>query len=329
MSLTPKPGLIRVVVAAIGAIACSGVTFAQVSVGYGQVTSAVASHPSAQIVPSAPHQKVIGGGAFVDWKGAGNLLFSAFPSNPSDKANGVPWAYSATWIAASKDHEVADPSTITAFDVVLIDPQEQYIVRQFQQEVPAAEQPRSEAILPAGFVMTGGGCNVEFPNNAPGSLLTGSFPATFTDSTGALRSKWVCIATDHDVTNMAGLGAYVIGVQPANANIRMPKMCISQAVSGVAAHPAVQVGNTCMPNGSGQITGGGAVTSGPGQLLTASFPVYSNVPATLWEARSKDHIHPSPGTVTAFAVVVDFNPPVTIPLRPPGTPLPPPPPPRP
>jgi len=287
---------------------------AAVSVGYGQATSDVANRPAASITPAqaqALHQKIIGGGARTNYSGAGSLLEYSFPQNPADKANGVPWGYSANWVAGSRDHEVADPATISAFDVVLIDTQEQYIVRQFQAEGAVAPHPHAEVMLPAGFVMTGGGCGVEEPDSAAGNMLVASYPVVTTNPDGSVVSKWVCDSKDHDVPSPAGLGAYVIGVKPANTSVKVPAMCISQAVSAVAAHPSVQVGNTCMPGGRGFITGGGALaqTNGPGQLLTGSFPIW-NGPAVVWAASSKDHMHASPGTVTTFAIVVDFDPPV-------------------
>ncbi|MEM7646543.1 MAG: hypothetical protein AAF203_06525, partial [Pseudomonadota bacterium] len=49
--------------------------------------------------------KVIGGGARVNWKGAGSLLVSSFPTETEG------------WSAHSKDHVHPDPSTITTFAI--------------------------------------------------------------------------------------------------------------------------------------------------------------------------------------------------------------------
>jgi len=62
------------------------------------------NHPtSTASIPSG--YLLVGGGAEVNWQGAGNLLTASYPNN----AGG--------WIAASKDHLVADPSVITAYAI--------------------------------------------------------------------------------------------------------------------------------------------------------------------------------------------------------------------
>jgi vibriolysin len=294
--------------AALGASAAPPISW--VVVNYTENTSAGDSHPYATLAaPSGG--KLVGGGARVNFNGAGNLLVETIPFAAPDTSN------TGYWYAAARDHEVADPaSTITVYGVVLPDPSNLYYVRMFSQQGAIAAHPSASVSLPAGYVMTGGGCVVTLPANAAGNLLTGSYPAQsryqkLIGGTGPF-DRWVCSAKDHDIASPASLTAYVVGVAPVNpSTTRMPVNCVSQATSTVAAHPVVQVAGNCL-GAHGQLTGGGALArstdpNGAGQLLTASFPVYQG-PVKKWEARSKDHVTASPGTVTAYAVVVDFSP---------------------
>ena len=69
-----------------------------------QETSDPASHP--QAVATLPGGYTLtGGGAFVDWHGAGNLLTASFPNSDN------------SWEARSKDQDIPDPSPITAFAI--------------------------------------------------------------------------------------------------------------------------------------------------------------------------------------------------------------------
>ena len=79
--------------------------------------------------------------------------------------------------------------------------------------------------------------------------------------------------------------------QTATLNLKL-----FQRTSSVVAHPSVEV---TVEDGYKVISGGAYVSySGPGQLLTASYPVGE----TKWIAKSKDHLKSSHGTVTAVAM---------------------------
>lgn len=68
--------------------------------------SSSANHPIAQkSVPSG--YLLIGGGAFDNYSGYGNMLVKSYPKN------------STTWYVEGKDHRRADPSTITAYAIGL------------------------------------------------------------------------------------------------------------------------------------------------------------------------------------------------------------------
>lgn len=62
-------------------------------------------HPAANVQVSAGYV-VVGGGAFDDWSGAGNLLTA---SHPTDALNG--------WVSAGKDHGTGSPATLTVYAI--------------------------------------------------------------------------------------------------------------------------------------------------------------------------------------------------------------------
>jgi len=140
-------------------------------------------------------------------------------------------------------------------------------------------------------------------------MLTGSYPIVRRDNTAV---SWVCEARDMGGASPANVIAVAIGIRPAPRAAqpaRMPGMCVSSVTSGAAAHPTALAPNCAA---SGQITGGGAkavapnATADSGQLLTATFPVLQRGQIVGWEARSKDHLRSSDGSVTAYAISISF-----------------------
>ncbi len=281
------------------AFAVLGLTLANVSAAKPPyLTTAIAAtttavnHPQGSVVVPAP-MKLVGGGAQTNWTGNGNLLTASRPAASGQN----------TWMAAAKDHLVADPATLSVFGIGLTDAEDDWevIVRDSTSAVEA--HPVASVEVPKGYVMTGGGCAVNWKTSpaAAGNLLTASFPSSLT--------TWECRAKDHAVSSPATLTAYVIGIRPKNPALDMPVIKITTAVSPVAAHPVA------MANGIADfaITGGGALAlpsdpNGSGQLLTMSAPQSDPKTGKLagWQAASKDHSYASPGTVQAFAINLRF-----------------------
>lgn len=65
------------------------------------LTTGIAAHPAGACEAPAGC-RLIGGGARVNWSGAGNLLTASYPEND-------------TWAARAKDHEISDPASIAIF----------------------------------------------------------------------------------------------------------------------------------------------------------------------------------------------------------------------
>ncbi len=68
-----------------------------------QITTDRAEHPEGEC-PTSDDCRLIGGGAQVNWTGVGNLLTASYPTQTS-------------WVAKAKDHEVADPATLTIYAI--------------------------------------------------------------------------------------------------------------------------------------------------------------------------------------------------------------------
>jgi vibriolysin len=83
-----------------------GIRRRQGPVPQSNISSAVSGtdpHPSAMVAVAAGFM-LVGGGARVNWTGAGNLLTASFPSGND-------------WIASSKDHDISDPADISVFAI--------------------------------------------------------------------------------------------------------------------------------------------------------------------------------------------------------------------
>jgi hypothetical protein len=314
---------------------------AQSSSGYGRSTtlvfnttvrwnppSSAVAHPTVSVTAD-PGQKVVGGGGFADWRGAGSLLDRLRPVGNA-------------WEASAKDHSFSDPAQLTGYVVQLKDPTNRFDVRVVEAVSAVTGRPTARATLPIGYTLTGGGCWADWQSsNGAGQLLTGSYPDE------ADQRSWICEAKEHLVPSPAALHAYVIGIKALNGP--QPVMAITKATSAVGAAPRVQVAVAPYY----EVTGGGAraevsrpaslaigapsglmrapgrvattIAADSGVLLTGSFPVIgpgTAYAAIAWEARAKDHGVSSPGTVTAYVIGVKLP----APSQPPPPPPPPPPP---
>jgi hypothetical protein len=248
------------------------------------------AHPVAEVEIGAG-DKLVGGGAWVDWHGVGNLLKQSAPSGMQK------------WVASAKDHGQSDPTALTVYALGLRDPDGAWETIVVETTGAVAAHPTATAIMSAGYVLVGGGCRVNVADDAPGNLLTASFPASPT--------SWECQAKDHSVSSPASVTAFVVGIRSRDPNVPLPEVQIDSATSAVGSSPEVEA----RPSRVGfVVTGGGARAdaspSSPGQLLTRSAPLAPDTGATApagWVARSKDHLVSSPASVTAFVVSVKFD----------------------
>jgi hypothetical protein len=159
--------------------------------------------------------------------------------------------------------------------------------------------------VPTGFVLVGGGGEIE-GTNAPGALLTGSYP-----SFGTIPEQWVVSAKDHEVAHNYRLRAAAIGLRLNGVSETSLRSMRKQTklTSSAGSNPRASI--STVPANHIQL-GGGACTSGSLHLLTASYPDSIVVSTSAgqkripsgWIASSKDHMVAQSATVTALMVSI-------------------------
>jgi hypothetical protein len=156
-------------------------------------TGSSTAHPSASITVDEGY-KIIGGGAKVNWSGAGNLLTASFPSTET------------SWEARSKDHSVSSHANITVY-AIGIKPRTQ-CAQQVENKIfisttGSAQHPSGNTSVSNEYILTGGGALVNW--NGASNLLTSSYPSS--DNTWSSSSK------DHSVVSPATINIYAIGIK--------------------------------------------------------------------------------------------------------------------
>src|SRR5262245_8041239 len=133
----------------------------------------------------------------------------------------------------------------------------------------------------------------------PGALLTASYP-------NEDHSRWLVSSKDHVTSDPHYLTGYSIGLNLVNVDpfILRQNVVVFQKTSEEPSHTAKAW--VTPPNEDYVVLGGGfqILNQEPGQLATASFPVYDTdfhgLPG--WEAHSKDHQKSFQTVITAYAI---------------------------
>jgi len=107
-------------------------------------TSPLDSHPKGTITVDNGY-KVIGGGARVNWQGAGNMLTASYPSSETE------------WTALAKDHDAPSPATIDVYALGLYDPNDEWEVKTFTENSDPKEHNRVRKTVPSDYALTCGG----------------------------------------------------------------------------------------------------------------------------------------------------------------------------
>jgi vibriolysin len=132
-----------------------------------------------------------GGGAIVNYTGAGNMLNASFPS-PNPNGDGD-WYI---WNAHSKDHDISDPASITVYAIGIRlrgAPVNSPGVRSFiiAQTTPPTDKPQIKTdtmgTTPGDACLSGGGAWDEW--SGAGNMLTASGPTRDND--------WFARGSDH------------------------------------------------------------------------------------------------------------------------------------
>lgn len=240
-------------------------------------TSSSSNRPSVSVTVSDGY-KIIGGGAKVNYSGAGCLLTESYPNGTS-------------WTVKAKDHLVGNNASVTAYAIAIFDPNNQWDVRIFQATGATANHPEASVKVEEGYVMTGGGAKDNW--SGQGNLLTASFPVT--------NDTWKAKGKDQGVADRANVTVYAIGIKPVKKCSKKLENKIFQATSEPANHPSGRV----EISGNYFLTGGGTIANygGWGSLLTSSYPDSSKG----WLGSSKDHNNADKASLDIYAIGLKFQ----------------------
>lgn len=204
------------------------------------------------------------------------------------------------WNAAAQITVEPNNTTLTAYAIAVYDPNNLLDVFVASIESDNASRPNSTAVLPAGYVLTGGG--VWDVPTIIGNFVTATYPINGT--TWSVSGKDQPVFTPPSPSKII---SYAIGVKPASPYVSIVNYGITEATSDLVQHPTITVSPA---SGTGSIiTGGGARSNyvGAGSLLTESIPIVEDGAVTGWSAKSKDDDYADASTLTAFVISLDFQ----------------------
>ncbi len=133
-----------------------------------------------------------GGGAFVNYTGYGNILTASYPDSDS------------SWHAQSKDHDVSDPSVITAYVIGI---RHNQLFNLAQHSITnatgaVAEHPTAQVQVESGYTLCGGGAVDNYTGD--GNLLTAIYPN---------GPYWMGAGKDHEHPDPSSITVYAIGIR--------------------------------------------------------------------------------------------------------------------
>lgn len=188
--------------------------------------------------------KLIGGGAVGDHRGGpGTLLVGSYPDGNS-------------WVAASVDHLRPSPqSTVTAYAVYLVDPEEAWDVTIVEKSSPPGPHPSVQVDLPEGYALTGGGFRVQCHGWA---RLTTQFMPVKNDR--GRYTSWVVRAYPHmQGPHDHGIAqAWAIGIKPRNGVAPRESTIVTVGGTPGQLHQPATAGPGEMPRDGMVVLGGGA-----------------------------------------------------------------------
>jgi hypothetical protein len=164
-------------------------------VGTDHGDSGTAPHPEKSVGLPSNDYVMVGGGFKVDYGGSGNMATASFPSAPT------------TWKARSKDHLEADPANLTTYVIGIkrFLPVGEVLGYVTHSEGAQTPHPRATATVPNGYVLTGGGGDIDY--NGSGNMLWSLQPTTDRNQYFTAAGK------DHLVPDPATITAYALSIR--------------------------------------------------------------------------------------------------------------------
>jgi len=161
-------------------------------------------------------------------------------------------------------------------------------IKLFSQTSASAQVPSTTVTVDPGYKILGGGAVDNYTE--PGNMLTASYPLSLT--------QWFAAGKNQEVPSAATVTAYALALYDPNDDW---DVIILSGTCAPAHHPAVVVYLDVVGY---VMTGGGACVNytGQGNILTASYPLYSDGDFSGWQAQSKDQDVSDPASITAYVI---------------------------
>ncbi len=231
---------------------------------------------------------VIGGGGEGKTAPYGNMLTASYPN-----------ADLTAWLVSTKDHTNADPVQVRGRAIGLkiaglTREQVRGHVTVSTATSALTAHPDVTAIVPAGFVLAGGGIKVN--GSGAGNLVTASAPS---------GNAWRVRSKDHRVASPATATAYAIGIHSYIDGVGTITNAINSGTSVTAPHPAFT--QSLAPGFA--LSGCGAFVnwSGIGNLMWRIKPISQAAGQAACTVASKDHITASPASISGYSIGLKSN----------------------
>lgn len=236
-------------------------------------------HPSTEILVENGW-KVLSGGANVRYYGSGQLLTKSYPIINS---YGVP----VGWRVESKDHLKSDPGQIQAYAIAIWDPNNDWDVVVRKSTSWRAQHPSSTATLPTGYVLVGGGADVQW--RGLGNMLVETFPAS--------SYSWKSSSKDHLKADSAQVVSYGIGLKHRGGGTLSSR--VRSGRFGPVQHPH---GTILSTKGWSFVGAGASITKGGvGNMLVRIIP---DATGQSIYAYGKDHLKADRQYITVYGIEI-------------------------
>lgn len=238
---------------------------------------------------------MIGGGALVNYGGGyGGLLTECRPLDDNNFS---------TWVASSKDQEVASPHTLTVYVIglrlrnVSSSVLKNYLTINSTTSISSAF-PNTSVSVPTGYKLVGGGARVNW--TGAGNLLVKSTPVVG-------LTTWSVSSKQHRYVSPATITAYAIGLSPVIPGFGTIDVDLQTAQSStVSTGVAISTLNVEQSWVLSCVGGNSVYSDNEGRLLFGISPDDGN--ARTVSARSKDHSRSSTGYVSVSAIKIRKRP---------------------
>jgi hypothetical protein len=176
-------------------------------------TSAALSQPKVNVALTDDYV-LTGGGAFVDYRGVGNMLVASYPRSGPDPSD---WYI---WEAHSKDHEISDPAHLTVYAIGIR-------LRSAPVNSPGVQNKvnivgTTDRVDKPQLTLTGSFGEAGIPPLTGGGAFDGYLPGagnmlTAMGPPGLQPDAWLARGSDHRIVSPATIFLYAITLEAVDA----------------------------------------------------------------------------------------------------------------